>query len=495
MGSANLPTEFLNEMEKLLGEEYPEFLSSYDQPRRNGLRVNRLKADPGQFASNAPFGVEPIPWADNGYYVDYRDQPARHPYYHAGMYYLQEPSAMAPAALLPVSPGDRILDLCAAPGGKATELGARLQGRGLLVANEISAARARALLRNIEAFGIANALVTNETPERLAERFPAFFDKVLVDAPCCGEGMFRKDPDVAKAWYPAKVEECAAIQRQIILQAADMLRPGGYMVYSTCTFAPEENELILLHLLRCRQEMELVRIPCEGALESFSPAYSTDMLRECGYLPPQEEEAQDSAAAGDNEIDLTKAIRIWPHRAGGEGHFTALLRKKGESRDSGRNARQAPGKGRRSQGPAGLSREEAGYLKEFLDRFLPGADLDAGRLENHGGKVYLSAEGAAGIRGITFLRNGLYLGNLKKNRFEPSQALAMALPSGAQGDERISFSPQDERLAQYLHGETVRLEEDRENGWYLVCADGCPLGWGKLAGRQLKNKLLLSWRV
>ena len=245
-----LPVEFLEAMERLLGDEYQEFLDSYDLPRRNGLRVNRLKVGAGEFEGHAPFALERIPWTDNGYYVDWRNMPARHPYYNAGVYYLQEPSAMAPAQILPVQPGDRVLDLCAAPGGKATELGARLDGRGLLVANEISSARARALLRNIEVFGIRNALVTNESPARLAERFPAYFDKVLVDAPCSGEGMFRKDPDVVKAWYPEKVKECAAVQREIILQAADMLRPGGYMVYSTCTFAPEENELILLHLLQ-----------------------------------------------------------------------------------------------------------------------------------------------------------------------------------------------------------------------------------------------------
>ena len=235
-----LPAVFLETMEKLLGDDFPEFLSSYDLPRRNGLRVNRLKVSSEEFCRTAPFPVEPVPWTDNGYFVDYRDMPARHPWYNAGVYYLQEPSAMAPAQILPVQPGDRVLDLCAAPGGKATELGAKLDGWGLLVANEISASRARALLHNIEVFGIRNALVTNESPARLSQRFPGYFDKVLVDAPCSGEGMFRKDPDVVKAWYPEKVEECAAVQREIIVQAADMLRPGGYRVYAAYTFAPEE---------------------------------------------------------------------------------------------------------------------------------------------------------------------------------------------------------------------------------------------------------------
>ena len=278
-----LPAVFLEAMERLLGDDYQEFLNSYDQPRRNGLRVNRLRVAPEEFLRTAPFRVEPIPWADNGFYVDYRDMPARHPWYNAGVYYLQEPSAMAPAQILPAEPGDRVLDLCAAPGGKATELGAKLAGEGLLVANEISASRVRALLRNIEQSGIPNALVTNETPAHLAERFPEFFDKVLVDAPCSGEGMFRKDPDAVRAWYPEKAAECAAVQREIILHAADMLRPGGCMVYSTCTFAPEENELVLLHLLKNRPQIELVQIPRTEGRESFSPAFSIEKLRECGY--------------------------------------------------------------------------------------------------------------------------------------------------------------------------------------------------------------------
>ena len=586
MARTDLPVEFLNEMEKLLGEEYPAFLASYEMPRRNGLRLNRRRISPARFEENAPFEVERIPWTDNGYYVDYRDMPARHPWYQAGVYYLQEPSAMAPAQILPVMPGDRVLDLCAAPGGKATELGAKLYSRlsddsaaasaaqgemcpdagiqsaGLLVANEISATRVRALLHNIEAFGIPNALVTNETPARLAARFPEYFDKVLVDAPCSGEGMFRKDADVAKAWYPEKVGECAAIQREIILEAADMLRPGGYMVYSTCTFAPEENELVLLHLLKNRPQMELVPIPLTDGRESFSHAFSLAKLAECGYyhaVSCGEGPEADPSGAGLTEaglpeadptgaglpeadltgVDLTGAIRIWPHRAGGEGHFTALLRKRpaedssdpeqqifdmavqpadipreksfgidphtdrsrkesGKNRRSGKEnrGRDAHGAARGQVRPSGsLSTDAYGYLQEFLARFLPEADIDRSLLEDHNGHLYLSPAETAGIRGLTFLRNGLYLGELKKNRFEPAQELALALPAGEQGEERISFSAGDARTAQYLHGETVRIEEEKPNGWYLVCVDGYPLGWGKLTGNVLKNKLPAGWRT
>ena len=497
---------------------------------------------------------------------------------------------MAPAQILPVCPGDRILDLCAAPGGKATELGARLSAGGglmppgLLAANEISASRAKALLHNVELFGIPNALVTNETPARLAQRFPAYFDAVLVDAPCSGEGMFRKDPEAAKAWYPAKVQECAAVQREIILHAADMLRPGGYMVYSTCTFEPAENELVLLHLLRERPQMELVPVLSrpipEKAREAFAPALRWEELLRCGAaagdVSERDAEKESGAAAegiaereagaasgttAENDVcaaagrsgipDLSAAVRLWPHRTGGEGHFIALLRKKGEELPEGPEGRAwrcGPGSGRDEMEPGrrkrkgkggraagsgqagagGMSREEKALLNAFLQRIVPGEHIDESRLENHGGMVYLMPEGLPDLRGLTFLRGGLYLGQLKKNRFEPAQELAMALPPGSTGKGRISFPQEDERLSAYLRGEPVRIGETPEprktietpepretmetqenrkteetpeiqealdNGWYLVCVDGYPLGWGKLTGNTLKNKLPAGWRT
>ncbi len=508
----HLPEEYRSDMERLLGEDYPQFLASYDMPRRNGLRVNRLKISPEAFEKISPFELERIPWTDNGYYVDWRDQPARHPYYSAGLYYLQEPSAMAPAQILPVSPGDRVLDLCAAPGGKATELGARLAGgvpaqEGLLVANEISAQRARALLHNLELFGIANALVTNESPARLQERFPCYFDKILVDAPCSGEGMFRKDPSVMKAWSPEKVDACSAVQREILLSAADMLRPGGYMVYSTCTFAPQEDEMILLYLLSQRDDIELVPFPLSGGRESFSPAFDAGWLREAGFIEP-------GSALSEVDADLSGAVRIWPHRSGGEGHFTALLRKKEEDACGERtgkaaeNRPSAAGTGNRTsavragnktsaarKGRAGsLTREEERYLGAFSERFLPGCEIDQNRLEIHDQKVYLTPAASSSMRSVAFLRNGLYLGEMKKNRFEPSQAFAMALPPGDGIRGRISFSPEDDQVLVYLRGGEVKLPQMKENGWYLVCVDGFQLGWGKLSGGTLKNKLLAAWR-
>ena len=238
----HLPEKFLDRMRDLLEEEFPAFLESYRQPRQYGLRVNCLKTTPEEFEAAAPFPVQRIPWVPDGFFYGEGIYPARHPYYAAGLYYLQEPSAMTPASRLPVEPGERVLDLCAAPGGKATELAAKLKGEGLLVANDLSVSRARALLRNLELMGASNCFVTSETPARLAAAFPEYFHKILVDAPCSGEGMFRKDEDVAAAWSEEKVKACAAAQRQILESAAAMLKPGGMLLYSTCTFAPEEDE-------------------------------------------------------------------------------------------------------------------------------------------------------------------------------------------------------------------------------------------------------------
>ncbi len=486
MDEVRLPGKFLEKMKCLLGEEYDAFVSSYQEGRKNALRVNLLKMTPEQFEIRAPFPVKRVPWTSNGYYVDYQDAPGRHPWYRAGLYYLQEPSAMAPAQILPAAPGDKILDLCAAPGGKATELGARLQGRGILVANEISSSRVRALVHNIELFGIVNAVVTNETPARLADRFEGYFDRVLVDAPCSGEGMFRKDIEAVKAWYPEKVSECAKIQREIILQAADMLRADGYMVYSTCTFEPEENELVIAHLLRERPEMELEKIPCEGGMTAFSSAFSIGELAEKGIEVPEDDLPANGA-------DLTHAVRIWPHLAGGEGHFIALLHKKDrrERKDSryestqyessryedsrykdsrykdsryegsryegsqyesnrhedgisttgkrrklkgrisaaGGRSEFAKGrklKGRMSAG-GGNPEQDLALARDFLKTYAGNSDMEMCRYEVRDSHVYLMPENCPDVRGLGFLRAGLHVGELKKNRFEPSQELALAL--------------------------------------------------------------------
>ena len=454
-----LPAEFEKRMREMLGEEYEDYEKSFAEARRYGLRINRLKAGTEEGRACLPFPTEPIPWTENGFSYQWEAAPARLPFYAAGLYYLQEPSAMTPAALFPVEPGDRVLDLCAAPGGKATELGAKLKREGVLVANDISNSRAKALLHNLELFGIPNLFVTNETPDNLAFRFPGFFDKILVDAPCSGEGMFRKDPAAVKAWYPGKPGECAVLQKEILKSAAEMLAPGGLLLYSTCTFAPEENEGTISWLLEEYPELKLTALPHYEGFSEGNPRW------------------------GSGEESLALCVRLWPHRMEGEGHFLALLKKEGQK------VRVQEKKKRRKLEP-----EVKRYIEEFLGEGSWRPDWE--RVELRGERVYQVPDLPENLKGIRFLRNGLFLGEMKKKRFEPSQALALCLKPG-ETESELCLKNGDLRLEQYLRGESISVkagETRRDRGWQLVCVENFSLGWGKLVNGVLKNKYMASWR-
>lgn len=460
-----LPEAFLLKMQELLGEEFGQYLESFKEEWKPGLRVNTLKLSPGELAELVPWNLEPVPWADNGFYYDGTLdgevlRPSKHPAYYAGLYYLQEPSAMTPAAMLPVVPGDRVLDLCAAPGGKSTELASKLKGRGMLVSNDISYSRARALLKNLELAGAANICVTSEAPEKLAGVWPEFFDKILVDAPCSGEGMFRRDEDMVKDWNEKGPEYYVPIQRQILSQAAAMLRPGGYMLYSTCTFSVEEDEENVAYVLEEFPQMQL----CCLDLDKVPGA--------CGGF------------------GLSGCMRLFPHRLKGEGHFLALMRKKGG--DDGGKEILPP------MDPVTAGKRVRAVEKEKeLDAFLrqSGAEWDYGRIVIHQDNVYYLPEGLAWNLPLRFLRTGLFLGELKKGRFEPSQALAMSMKAG-QFPNTVSFPGGDSRVLRYLKGETISLEGDEGpvKGWCLAAMEGFPLGWAKGTGMSLKNKYYPGWR-
>lgn len=444
-----LPIKYKEAMKELLKDEYDKYIESFEEPRLYGLRVNTSKISTEEFERICPFEIKKIPWISNGYYYNESDKPGKHPYYFAGLYYLQEPSAMTPAFVLPVDEGEKVLDLCAAPGGKSTELGAKLNGTGLLVSNDISASRAKALVKNIEVFGIGNVIITCEYPDKLADRFPEFFDKILVDAPCSGEGMFRKDNKLIKSWEQEGPEFFAPIQKGILSAAARMLKDGGYILYSTCTFSKMEDEDNIVEFLDNHNDFKLEKI---YDYEGFVRAYG-----------------------------MEEAIRLFPHRLKGEGHFVALLRKDGTLAE---NIRYAPSSKKK------IPEDIAEFLKEYKKV------IDTDRIEIVNEKVYIMPREIDNLKGIRTLRTGLLLGELKKNRFEPSQAFAMTIKSEDYSTV-VNLPLEDINVIKYLKGETIDVKEEQLRGSaknVLVCVDGYPLGWGRLNGTTIKNKYLPGWR-
>ena len=420
-----LPEAFLERMKAQLGAEYGQFLASLERPRAVALRFNPLKGE----RPDLPFVGQPVPWEPEGVYYDPEARPGLHVYHEAGVYYLQEASAMAPVALLDPQPGERVCDLCAAPGGKTTQIAGRMGGQGFLLCNEINPKRAKILSRNIERMAVANALVTNEHPETLAQRFAGFFDRVLVDAPCSGEGMFRKEEAAVTDWSEETVAMCARRQGEILHSAAKLVRPGGRLVYSTCTFAPAEDEGVVAAFLEAH------------------PEFTPEPVEAPWFAP------------GENA-----SYRMWPHRLLGEGHFAAVLRKTGgETEDIPLEANEK------------LPKQWDSFAKE-LNITLP-----AGKAVCFGQSLFWAPEEMPEIRKLKVLRPGLELGNVKKDRFEPAHALALWLKECANVQD---YGPDSEEIRDYLHGDVV---PSGVKGWCLVRAGGYSIGWGKGDGRVLKN--------
>lgn len=449
-----LPIEFIDKMKRLLGDEYEDYLKSYDMPRYYGLRVNTLKNSLEKWQKLNPFTTtKKVPWCEEGfYYTD--DKPTKHPYYYAGLYYIQEPSAMAPGAYIPIEAGDKVLDLCAAPGGKSTQVAAKLGQKGLLVSNDISTTRAKALLKNMENFGVCNMIVTNESPERLAGKCPGYFDKILIDAPCSGEGMFRKQETAIKSWETHGVERCMTLQREILEHAARMLKTDGMVLYSTCTFSPEENEGMIEEFLTNHPEFEIVPLQAKGGIKYAHPEW----------------------VGARNEI--AGALRLWPHHLEGEGHFVCLLQKKSNGEDCAKRMKVTK------------TIHDYSAVSEFMENYTT-IDLNTKVIEINE-KIYVVPQDAPDLSGLRIIRTGLLLGELKNKRFTPSQAMVLGYAPKT-FKKKINFSLEDENVMRYLKGETILKEA--EKGYHVVCVDGYPLGWVKAHNNTLKNQYPPTWRM
>lgn len=459
----DLPKQFENRMKKMLGDEYDDFRSSYDEEKKIGLRVNTLKISVEDFLKASPFEMTKVPWCDTGFMLsDSSVKAGREALHDAGAYYIQEPSAMSVAASLPLEKGMKVLDLCAAPGGKSTQLAGYLANEGLLVSNEINPTRAKILSSNIERLGIRNAVVTNESPDRLEKVFEEYFDAIVVDAPCSGEGMFRKDDTAIEEWSEENVEMCAERQRDILESAHLMLKPGGYMAYSTCTFAPSEDEENMARFLSEHPEYRI----CDNKFSEYFEPARMDFLT--------------GDYSDEVKKEISKAVRLWPHKIKGEGHFVCILYKEGTpfSRKE---------KNRKSR--AGKNTEA--IIKAFAKENLVDFDINSEDIIQIDDRVVLRpTELNVDLGKIHVIRMGIDFGEIKKDRFEPSHSLAMAL-SKEETKRFINLSEED--ALKYRHGEEIRA--DVQNGWTLVCSHGVSLGWGKAVNGAIKNHYPKGLRI
>lgn len=451
----NLPIEFEKKMKAFLGNEWDDFLYSYDNNRFQALRFNTLKVQSPEermrILKTLKISLDKkVSWADEAYYFDENVRPGKHPYHEMGLYYIQEPSAMSAAALLAPKPGMRVLDLCAAPGGKSTQLATYLGDSGLLVSNEINTQRSRILSQNIERMGIKNAIVTNEDSFVLASHFPGFFNAIQVDAPCSGEGMFRKLPEAIEQWSMENVAICAARQKEILDNAAVMLKPGGTIVYSTCTFSKEENEDVIEYFLE--------RHP---------------------------------------DFTLEEMERFWPHKVDGEGHFVAKLVRRGSVNEFDEADRKTKknknSKNRKNETKPALTKENMKLLSEFLDETISenmAAWIKNSRLVMFGEQLYRLPDMEVDIKGLKVQRAGLHIGEFKKQRFEPSHSLALALKLN-DAKNVVKLTCDNPQTIGFFNGQSVMLSDEQaaecKKGWALVCVDGYPAGWGKVNGAQVKN--------
>ena len=436
-----LPQEFLARMKDMLGDKFDDFLSSYEKDKISALRINTLKTD-GEAVKSA-FALKPVPWCEQGYYYPADARPGKHVLHEAGAYYIQEPSAMAVVENLDVQEGDTILDLCSAPGGKSTQIASKLNGTGLLVANEIIPSRAKILSQNIERMGIVNCVVLNESPQSLARRFCGIFDKILVDAPCSGEGMFRKNQLAIDEWSLSNVIACKQRQLDILECAVTMLKSGGAIVYSTCTFSMEEDEQVVDEFLARHEDFEVA-----------SPEYQF-----CNGF---------AIEGGSRNEELKRTGRIFPHLYEGEGHFFAVLKHKADGQER-RYSEQSPK----------ISPAQMRIFDEWKKQNL---NIDATANLAFGDNLYAMAKGTPRLDGLKVERAGLHLGSVVKNRFEPSHSLALALKP-CQSQRSIKLSLDD--AVRYISGQT--LEYEGEKGWAVATYADVTLGWCKCDGVYAKN--------
>ncbi len=480
-----LPVEFKNRMKERLGQSYDDFLASYEGPTYTGLRVNTLKISVDDFLKIFPYPLEPIPWTIDGFYYQEADPVTKHPLYYAGLYYIQEPSAMSPVTILKPQSGDKVLDLCAAPGGKSIQIASYTGDSGLLVTNDINDKRVKAIVRNVEKYGLKNVLVLNDNQYAISRALPHFFDRILIDAPCSGEGMFKKDPKAIKAWEAYANEVCAKMQREILDEVPKLVKKDTSLVYSTCTFADVENEDQMRYLESLDENFKL---------ENITSDY----------------------------FDVTDGVaHLWPHELKGEGHFIGAMKYFGNAEFESNNSLMAPKmekqtikqskyeKKTSSKRSHSLSKNENKSSNETIFEAAPDAFIAfekqylnekiEGKFKIEKEKLYLLPDEIVNVEHLHVARYGWLLGELKRDKFIPSQAFAMGLSKMAFKNV-IDLEPDSMEVLKFLKGETLdyntlMAHHKAELGYCLLCTAGYPLGFIKVESNLIKNLYPTSWRM
>lgn len=428
-----LPGEFKDRMKVLLGNDYENFINSFSKSEVKSIRVNTEKIEVEDFIKIAPFEIEKIPYTLDGFYVNEVGL-GNHPYHHAGLFYIQDPAAMMPANLIDLDEDMIVLDLCAAPGGKSGQIGAKLKN-GILVSNEINSNRAKILFSNIERMGLKNTIVLNNDSYSLAKKYPNTFDVIFIDAPCSGEGMFRKDPSAIKEWSLKKIEECAKIQKELLKNANIMLKDGGIIVYSTCTYSLEEDELQISDFLK-DYDYEVLEI--DKMKKYTSSGYVNDEINS----------------------ELKKAIRFYPHLYKGEGQFACVLKKKGK-----------------------LIKTKLEFkTNDLIDKYIKN-DVDI-KLDSEIYNNYAYTKLPFDIKGMKIISSGVKLGEIKKDRFIYHHNFVTAY--GMHFKNKLNLSLEDSRLIKYLHGYEIE-DEKVQNGYGVILVNNYPLGLFKASNGILKN--------
>lgn len=449
-----LPKIFIDKIKLILKDEFDAFMNTYSQEPYSGIRINLNKIDTNSFLNkySTHLNIEnnKVPWCDSGLYYKKELNVSKSPLYNAGLFYIQEPSAMSPVEFLQIKEGMKVLDICAAPGGKTTQIASKLKNTGLIVSNDISLKRTKAILKNVEMHGIKNCLITNASPDELLLNFPSYFDRILVDAPCSGEGMFRKDKDIIKS-YEKVLSNITEIQKDILFKSSKMLKSGGIIVYSTCTFSREENEDIIDDFIRQNDDFYVV----DKDVEQYN--FSKD--------------------------NVQKTFKLFPHKINGEGHFVAILKKKEKiSDDTSYNLKKYTSKISKNENKIKVFND---FVQDFMN-----SDFSTDITVNNN-SLYLEVFKSA-LKSVRVIRNGLYLGDIKNNKFIPSPAFIMS-EQKSNFKKTISLKLDDANLIKYLKCETLNL--DFEDGEYIICVDEYPLGLIKIKNCVGKNFYNPNWRI